>query len=146
MLKNYLSFIFIAENSFLCFAPIQYTQFCIYTVVAYLMENILHCLICLQMDSGQGDLGTLANVVTSLANLSDSLKENLNNGDMSDSQHEDQSASEITRSVSSAQRGGECVNRPSVSAYSSMHEMIRMTRSGHTCIYAAEHFLSNQFI
>ncbi|XP_044067882.1 nuclear receptor subfamily 2 group C member 2 isoform X3 [Siniperca chuatsi] len=62
-----------------------------------------------KMESGQGDLGTLANVVTSLANLSDSLKETLNNGDTSDSQHEEQSASEITRSVSSAQRGGECV-------------------------------------
>lgn len=49
------------------------------------------------MESGQGDLGTLANVVTSLANLSDSLKEN---GDTSDSQHEEQSASEITRSES----------------------------------------------
>ncbi|XP_070766470.1 nuclear receptor subfamily 2 group C member 2 [Enoplosus armatus] len=62
-----------------------------------------------KMESGQGDLGTLANVVTSLANLSDSLKENLNNGDTSDSQQEGQSASEITRSVSSAQRRGECV-------------------------------------
>lgn len=50
-----------------------------------------------KMESGQGDLGTLANVVTSLANLSDSLKENLNNGDTSDGQHEEQSASEITR-------------------------------------------------
>lgn len=50
-----------------------------------------------KMESGQGDLGTLANVVTSLANLSDSLKENLNNGDTSDSQLEEQSASEITR-------------------------------------------------
>ncbi|XP_044067881.1 nuclear receptor subfamily 2 group C member 2 isoform X2 [Siniperca chuatsi] len=50
-----------------------------------------------KMESGQGDLGTLANVVTSLANLSDSLKETLNNGDTSDSQHEEQSASEITR-------------------------------------------------
>ncbi|XP_019952023.2 nuclear receptor subfamily 2 group C member 2 [Paralichthys olivaceus] len=50
-----------------------------------------------KMESGQGDLGTLANVVTSLANLSDSLKENLNNGDTSDSQQEEQSASEITR-------------------------------------------------
>lgn len=50
-----------------------------------------------KMDSGQGDLGTLANVVTSLANLNDSLKENLNNGDTSDSQHEEQSTSEITR-------------------------------------------------
>lgn len=50
-----------------------------------------------KIDSGQGDLGTLANVVTSLANLSDSLKENLNNGDTSDSQHEEHSASEITR-------------------------------------------------
>ena len=53
------------------------------------------------MDSGQGDLGTLANVVTSLANLSDSLKENLSNGDAADSQREEQSASEITRSVDS---------------------------------------------
>ncbi|XP_013871492.1 nuclear receptor subfamily 2 group C member 2 isoform X2 [Austrofundulus limnaeus] len=50
-----------------------------------------------KMDSGHGDLGTLASVVTSLANLSDSLKENLNNGDTSDSQQEEQSASEITR-------------------------------------------------
>lgn len=50
-----------------------------------------------KMDSGQGDLGTLANVVTSLAHLSDSLKENLHNGDTSDSQHEEQSTSEITR-------------------------------------------------
>ncbi|RVE70713.1 hypothetical protein OJAV_G00067310 [Oryzias javanicus] len=50
-----------------------------------------------KMDSGQGDLGTLANVVTSLANLSDSLKESLNDGDTSDSQQEAQSASEITR-------------------------------------------------
>uniref|UniRef100_A0A672ITK5 Nuclear receptor subfamily 2, group C, member 2 n=1 Tax=Salarias fasciatus TaxID=181472 RepID=A0A672ITK5_SALFA len=50
-----------------------------------------------KVDSGQGDLGTLANVVTSLAHLSDSLKENLHNGDTSDSQHEEQSASEITR-------------------------------------------------
>uniref|UniRef100_A0A665T857 Nuclear receptor subfamily 2, group C, member 2 n=1 Tax=Echeneis naucrates TaxID=173247 RepID=A0A665T857_ECHNA len=50
-----------------------------------------------KMESGQGDLGTLANVVTSLANLSDSLKENLNNGDTSNNQHEEQSTSEITR-------------------------------------------------
>lgn len=50
------------------------------------------------MESGQSDLGTLANVVTSLANLSDSLKENLNNGSTSDSQREEQSASDITRS------------------------------------------------
>lgn len=57
---------------------------------------------CHQMESGQGDLGTLANVVTSLANLSDSLKENLNNGDTSDSRHEEQNASEITRSVITA--------------------------------------------
>ncbi|KAG7228108.1 hypothetical protein INR49_013391 [Caranx melampygus] len=52
-----------------------------------------------KMESGQGDLGTLANVVTSLANLSDSIKENLNNGDTSDNQHEEESASEITRSL-----------------------------------------------
>lgn len=51
-----------------------------------------------QIESGQSDLGTLANVVTSLANLSDSLKENLNNGSTSDSQQEEQSASDITRS------------------------------------------------
>lgn len=50
------------------------------------------------MESGHSDLGTLANVVTSLANLSDSLKENLNNGSTSDSQQEEQSASDITRS------------------------------------------------
>uniref|UniRef100_A0A8C7YK22 Nuclear receptor subfamily 2, group C, member 2 n=1 Tax=Oryzias sinensis TaxID=183150 RepID=A0A8C7YK22_9TELE len=50
-----------------------------------------------KMDSGQGDLGTLANVVTSLANLSDSLKESLNDGDTSDSQQEAHSAREITR-------------------------------------------------
>lgn len=49
------------------------------------------------MDSGQGDLGTLANVVTSLASLSDSLRENLNNGDTSDGQQEEQSTSDITR-------------------------------------------------
>ncbi|KAM8863095.1 nuclear receptor subfamily 2 group C member 2 [Spinachia spinachia] len=46
-----------------------------------------------KMDRNQGDLGTLASVVTSLANL----RENLINGDTSDSQHEEQSASEITR-------------------------------------------------
>ncbi|CAL9702603.1 unnamed protein product [Knipowitschia caucasica] len=50
-----------------------------------------------KLESRQGDLGTLANVVTSLANLSDSLRENLNNGDTSDSQSEEQSATEITR-------------------------------------------------
>lgn len=50
-----------------------------------------------KMDPGQGDLGTLANVVTSLANLSDSLRENLNNGDTSDNQQEEQKASDITR-------------------------------------------------
>ncbi|XP_014825967.1 PREDICTED: nuclear receptor subfamily 2 group C member 2 isoform X2 [Poecilia mexicana] len=50
-----------------------------------------------KMDSEHGNLGTLANVVTSLANLSDSLKESLNNGDTSDSQQEEQAASEITR-------------------------------------------------
>ncbi|XP_055004060.1 nuclear receptor subfamily 2 group C member 2 isoform X2 [Boleophthalmus pectinirostris] len=50
-----------------------------------------------KLESGQGDLGTLANVVTSLANLSDSLRENLNNGDTSDSLNEEQSASDITR-------------------------------------------------
>nr|XP_023675129.1 nuclear receptor subfamily 2 group C member 2 isoform X2 [Paramormyrops kingsleyae] len=44
-------------------------------------------------ESSQGDLGTLANVVTSLANLNESL----NNGDTVDVQQEEQSASEITR-------------------------------------------------
>ncbi|XP_069499520.1 nuclear receptor subfamily 2 group C member 2 isoform X1 [Ambystoma mexicanum] len=43
-------------------------------------------------ETSQGALGTLANVVTSLANLSESL-----NGDTSESNEEDQSASEITR-------------------------------------------------
>ncbi|XP_041941852.1 nuclear receptor subfamily 2 group C member 2 [Alosa alosa] len=43
-------------------------------------------------ESNQGDLGTLANVVTSLANLNESL----NNGDSADSPQEDQST-EITR-------------------------------------------------
>ncbi|XP_051525265.1 nuclear receptor subfamily 2 group C member 2-like isoform X2 [Myxocyprinus asiaticus] len=45
-----------------------------------------------ETESAQGDLGTLANVVTSLANLNDSL----NNGDTSDSPLEETS-SEITR-------------------------------------------------
>ncbi|XP_021265586.1 nuclear receptor subfamily 2 group C member 2 isoform X2 [Numida meleagris] len=44
-------------------------------------------------ETSQGALGTLANVVTSLANLSDSL----NNGDSSEIQQEEQSASEISR-------------------------------------------------
>ncbi|KAI2661172.1 Nuclear receptor subfamily 2 group C member 2 [Labeo rohita] len=43
-------------------------------------------------ESGQGDLGTLANVVTSLANLNDAVS----NGEMTDSQLEE-SPSEITR-------------------------------------------------
>ncbi|XP_061591892.1 nuclear receptor subfamily 2 group C member 2 isoform X2 [Cololabis saira] len=50
-----------------------------------------------KMDSGHGDLGTLANVVTSLASLSESLKENLNNGDASDRQHAEPATSDITR-------------------------------------------------
>ncbi|KAH0630196.1 hypothetical protein JD844_012920 [Phrynosoma platyrhinos] len=44
-------------------------------------------------ETSQGALGTLANVVTSLASISESL----NNGDNSEIQQEDQSASEITR-------------------------------------------------
>lgn len=67
------------------------------------------------MESGQSDLGTLANVVTSLANLSDSLKENLNNGSTSDSQQEEQSASDITRSEqlrSSRSNAALCSVRP----------------------------------
>ncbi|XP_032554661.1 nuclear receptor subfamily 2 group C member 2 isoform X3 [Chiroxiphia lanceolata] len=44
-------------------------------------------------ETSQGALGTLANVVTSLANLSESL----NNGDTSEVQQEEQSTSEITR-------------------------------------------------
>uniref|UniRef100_A0A8C6Z1F9 Nuclear receptor subfamily 2 group C member 2 n=1 Tax=Nothoprocta perdicaria TaxID=30464 RepID=A0A8C6Z1F9_NOTPE len=44
-------------------------------------------------ETSQGALGTLANVVTSLANLNESL----NNGDTSEIQQEEQSASEITR-------------------------------------------------
>ncbi|XP_053705055.1 nuclear receptor subfamily 2 group C member 2 isoform X2 [Synchiropus splendidus] len=50
-----------------------------------------------KMDPGQGDLGTLANVVTSLAHLSDSLRENLSNGDTSDCHQDEQKASDITR-------------------------------------------------
>ncbi|XP_075039798.1 nuclear receptor subfamily 2 group C member 2 isoform X1 [Mixophyes fleayi] len=46
-----------------------------------------------QTDTSQSGLGTLANVVTSLANLSESL----NNGDTSDVQPEDQFSSEITQ-------------------------------------------------
>lgn len=56
-------------------------------------------LVCLQLDSAQGDLGTLASVVTSLANLTDSLRENVNSGDPAAGRREEQSASEITRSV-----------------------------------------------
>ncbi|XP_073501090.1 nuclear receptor subfamily 2 group C member 2 isoform X2 [Phyllobates terribilis] len=44
-------------------------------------------------ETSQSGLGTLANVVTSLANLTESL----NNGDTSDVQQEDQFSSEITR-------------------------------------------------
>ncbi len=50
-----------------------------------------------QAESGQGDLGTLANVVTSLANLNDPVS----NGEMTDSQLEE-SPSEITRCVTNA--------------------------------------------
>lgn len=50
-----------------------------------------------QAESGQGDLGTLANVVTSLANLNDSLS----NGETTDDQMEE-SPSEITRCVNNA--------------------------------------------
>ncbi|CAB1329361.1 unnamed protein product, partial [Coregonus sp. 'balchen'] len=39
--------------------------------------------------SGQGDLGTLASVVTCMANLNDSLSESLNNDDTSDDQQEE---------------------------------------------------------
>lgn len=64
----------------------------------YVRAVLVNCyFICCQMDPGHSDLGTLANVVTSLASLSDSLRENLNNGDTSDDQHEEQSASDITR-------------------------------------------------
>ncbi len=50
-----------------------------------------------QAESGQGDLGTLANMVTSLANLNDPVS----NGDTTDSQLEE-SPSEITRCVTNA--------------------------------------------
>ncbi|XP_012817161.1 nuclear receptor subfamily 2 group C member 2 isoform X3 [Xenopus tropicalis] len=46
-----------------------------------------------QTEASQGGLGTLANVVTSLANLTESL----NNGDTADVHPEDQYSSEITR-------------------------------------------------
>ncbi|KAI5946427.1 Nuclear receptor subfamily 2 group C member 2 [Manis javanica] len=48
-------------------------------------------------ETSQGALGTLANVVTSLANLTESL----NNGDASEMQPEDQYASEITQASDS---------------------------------------------
>ena len=52
------------------------------------------------MESRHGDLGTLANVVSSLANLSDSLNESLNGGDdASEGFQQEHSTSEITRSV-----------------------------------------------
>ncbi|XP_077369970.1 nuclear receptor subfamily 2 group C member 2 [Festucalex cinctus] len=51
-----------------------------------------------KMESGHGDLGTLANVVTSLATLSDSLKQNLKNGDSSsDCQYVEKNTMAITR-------------------------------------------------
>ncbi|XP_061635153.1 nuclear receptor subfamily 2 group C member 2 isoform X1 [Phyllopteryx taeniolatus] len=50
-----------------------------------------------KMESGHGGLGTLANVVTSLASLSDSLKQNLKNGDSSDCQYVERNTTEITR-------------------------------------------------
>ncbi|XP_030202612.1 nuclear receptor subfamily 2 group C member 2 [Gadus morhua] len=51
-----------------------------------------------ELESSHGDLGTLANVVSSLANLSDSLNENLNGGDdASEGFQQEHSASEITR-------------------------------------------------
>ncbi|XP_049609649.1 nuclear receptor subfamily 2 group C member 2 [Syngnathus scovelli] len=50
-----------------------------------------------KMESGHGDLGTLANVVTSLASLSDSLKQNLKNGDSSECQYVEKNTTEITR-------------------------------------------------
>ncbi|XP_061687780.1 nuclear receptor subfamily 2 group C member 2 isoform X2 [Syngnathoides biaculeatus] len=45
----------------------------------------------------KNDLGTLANVVTSLASLSDSLKQNLKNGDSSDYQYVERNTTAITR-------------------------------------------------
>lgn len=81
-----------------CFAPVYLVR----AEIRYKKnkKNLLF-VSCFQIESGQSDLGTLANVVTSLANLSDSLKENLNNGSTSDSQREEQSASDITRSEQS---------------------------------------------
>ncbi|KAF5893203.1 nuclear receptor subfamily 2 group C member 2, partial [Clarias magur] len=57
-------------------------------------DGTLHLATDTKTESGHGDLGTLANVVTSLASLSDSL--NNGDGDISASQQEE-SASEITR-------------------------------------------------
>ncbi|KAL1021524.1 hypothetical protein UPYG_G00014370 [Umbra pygmaea] len=48
-------------------------------------------------ESVKGDLGTLASVVTSLANLNDSHSESLNNGDTSDDQQEEHNSMDITR-------------------------------------------------
>uniref|UniRef100_A0A8C7SYT2 Nuclear receptor subfamily 2, group C, member 2 n=1 Tax=Oncorhynchus mykiss TaxID=8022 RepID=A0A8C7SYT2_ONCMY len=84
-------------------------------------------------ESGQGDLGTLASVVTSLANLTDSLSESLNNSDTSDDQQEEQSASEITRAFDTLAKalnpsesgvgqnlaeGGECVGGATIQVIS----------------------------
>uniref|UniRef100_A0A4W5LHN0 Nuclear receptor subfamily 2, group C, member 2 n=1 Tax=Hucho hucho TaxID=62062 RepID=A0A4W5LHN0_9TELE len=84
-------------------------------------------------ESGQGDLGTLASVVTSLANLTDSLSESLNNSDTSDDQQEEQSASEITRAFDTLAKalnpsesgggqnlaeGGECVSGATIQVIS----------------------------
>uniref|UniRef100_A0A8C7H7P3 Nuclear receptor subfamily 2, group C, member 2 n=1 Tax=Oncorhynchus kisutch TaxID=8019 RepID=A0A8C7H7P3_ONCKI len=86
-----------------------------------------------QSESGQGDLGTLASVVTSLANLTDSLSESLNNSDTSDDQQEEQSASEITRAFDTLAKalkpsesgvgqnlaeGGECVGGATIQVIS----------------------------
>ncbi|XP_056320553.1 nuclear receptor subfamily 2 group C member 2 isoform X2 [Danio aesculapii] len=69
-------------------------------------------------ESGQGDLGTLANVVTSLANLNDSLS----NGEMTDGQLEG-SPSEITRAfdtMAKALNPGELTESQSLSEVDGM--------------------------
>ncbi|KAM6977822.1 nuclear receptor subfamily 2 group C member 2 [Aplochiton taeniatus] len=50
-----------------------------------------------ESESCHGDLGTLANVVTSLAHLNQSLSESLSNGNTADGQQGEQSTSLITR-------------------------------------------------
>lgn len=76
---------------------INIQRICSFVFCFVFYANIEMMLFVHQAESGQGDLGTLANVVTSLANLNDSLS----NGETTDDQMEE-SPSEITRCVNNA--------------------------------------------